>query len=145
LGICLLYYKRYLFSVVVISLLPAIRQDGFLYLALWTFFLIKDKKIKYLPILVAPLASWALVNYFFVVRSFLYTFFYQLYLVVTKINRSPPQQTVGTVFSPTSLISLLYQPLFLASFINLFIFFKKERQYRRISICFLSHIFFLFL
>jgi hypothetical protein len=69
------YLKRYFSSVLLISLLPLIRQEGALYIFIMLFLLLKEKKIYYAFILPIPLLVWILLNFFLLEHSFIYPLF----------------------------------------------------------------------
>lgn len=137
-AIYFVYSEKYIFSIITVSLLPLIRQEGILYLSIWTLFLIKKSKFKYIPMLLMPSFIWILLNYTFLGHSFTYVFF-----PYAKISKS--------AYPPWALIHLSqinfftfggYYPV-LALFFSGLIFRLSDRKYSLILICLLVHLFFL--
>jgi len=142
LAIYLFYCKRWLGSVLAVSLLPLIRQEGLLFLFIWSLFVIKNKKIKYLVFIFLPTILWVFLNWFIWNRPVIYSLLHQIYFIIAKINQTPPSQTVGSFFGATSFMIILYQPLFILSVIGWWRTLQ-DRSYRLISACWGFYVFFL--
>jgi len=69
------YLEKYLSSVLLVSLLPLIRQEGVLYIFIMLFLLLKEKKIYYAFILPVPLLIWVFLNFFLLGHPLIYPFF----------------------------------------------------------------------
>lgn len=76
LAIYLIYSKKYLLSVIAVSLLPIIRQEGVLYLLIWTGLLFNRRRLKCIPLLFIPALTWGFLNYLILDFPFLFTFTY---------------------------------------------------------------------
>lgn len=139
----LFYRKKYLSSVIVCSLLPLIRPEGYLSLFIWSFFLFREREKKniryYIPLLFFPLCIWALSNRLILGPQFLSRFCYQSLLasrgVYGKISFDAfPLIRPDFDISPVSfLLSLGYPLLILFLFgltIKLF-----DRKYFLLSVC----------
>lgn len=138
-AIYLVYSKKYILSVILIALLPLIRQEGILYLGIWSFFLIKKSKIKFIPLLFIPSFLWMLSNYLLLSHSFRYVFF--PYAIISK-GSFPPWALISP--SQINFFTLFgYYPILILSIIGL-ILELSNRRCALIFACIFIHISFLF-
>jgi len=77
LAVYLFYSERYLFSIIIMSFLPTIRQEGALFLIAWVILLGRQKKYQYVPLLFIPTFLWSLANFLILGYSFSGTIFYR--------------------------------------------------------------------
>ncbi len=127
-SIFLFYSGRYLFSTITISLLPIVRQEGLLFLAIWFIFLLIKNRIKYAFLLFIPAFSWAVLNYFILGHLPFFTFMY-----VTSISKDIPVQLLPAAIK--FLFTLGYPALFL--FLLGLIISLRKRENFLILVCFL--------
>lgn len=90
LAIYLTYSEKYLLSVITVSLLPIIRQEGLLYLLIWVGLLFVRRKFRYIPLLFIPALTWAFLNYLILDFPLSFTFGYVTSIVEPPHDLFPP-------------------------------------------------------
>ena len=134
LAICSFYEKKYFNSALLISLLPLIRQEGVIYFAICSYFLIKAKNAKYLFVLPIPLAIWILLNRVLLSHSFVYPFF-----VFVDMPGPTPASSVMSLAELKSFLPLIFcHPLFFLFPIGL-MFKVADKNYRPIVVSLILH------
>lgn len=137
LSIYLFYSKAYLFSTIIVSFLPTIRQEGVIFCIIWAYLLLKNKQIRYLTILFIPSFLWSLLNSLILGHDILYTFFYA--------QRLSPQTPPISLVLPSEIDSyFIWTSLPLVFLFLLGIKVKlSDKRYSLILLCVLSHLGFL--
>ncbi|MDD5128095.1 MAG: hypothetical protein PHO40_00365 [Candidatus Omnitrophica bacterium] len=133
----LFYSQRYLLSVITVSLLPAIRQEGVLFIAAWLIILVREQKWRYLPILFVPSLLWSLANVLLLQHSMVYTMFYFKHLspnTPTNVLILPSQLNKNIVILSLPVIVLFVAGLFRE---------KYNKGHLLIFLCVLFHLGFL--
>jgi hypothetical protein len=102
-GLYALYSNRYLIASALASLLPLVRQEGFIYLGVFVIALVLKKKYRYLALAALPSAIWALLSWKLMGYSLP-----EWFLV---IQNEPPKESLMPLSSAGSFLFLAYQPL----------------------------------
>lgn len=134
-AIYLLYVRNYLVSALAVSLLPLIRQEGVLYLALWPVFLMREKRARLALILPLPFLAWALLNRFLLGHSLPYSLFIGFDVPPPAPSSAVMSAAEFKAFFP----AILCQPLFLL-FLPSLMAKMKDRAYAFLTIPLLCHV-----
>ncbi|MDD5109027.1 MAG: hypothetical protein PHC29_05925 [Candidatus Omnitrophica bacterium] len=114
-------YKEKLFaSALAVSFLPLISQFGFIYLLIWTAWLIKKGKFKPVILIFGPTVLWTITNMLLLGHSLFYTLYYR-----TLLMPHPPLDSLVTPGEFVNFYFLTFCPLIIL-FIFLSVFNRKK-------------------
>ncbi|MDD5724781.1 MAG: hypothetical protein PHX28_01350 [Candidatus Omnitrophica bacterium] len=133
----LFYSRRYLFSALMVSLLPVIRQEGLFFMAAWAIVLARQKGWRYLIVLPVPFFLWSLANVVFLGHSPIYTVLYFKHLspnTPTSVLMLPREFNMNIIYFSLPAFALFAAGLFHE---------RKNKNYLLIFLCVLFHLGFL--
>jgi Gpi18-like mannosyltransferase len=133
----LFYSRRYLFSALMVSLLPAIRQEGLFFMAAWAIVLARQKGWRYLFVLPVPFFLWSLANVVFLGHSPIYTVLYFKHLspnTPTSVLMLPREFNMSIIYFSLPAIALFAAGLFRE---------RRNKNYLLIFLCVFFHLGFL--
>lgn len=135
LAIYLLYCRKYNLSILLVAILPLIRQEGLLYVFIWVYLFYKQVKIKYLAFIFLPTLLWIILNSHLLGHGFIKFFFY--------LPSKDPGNSIASFKDLGNLICILiFHPLIILSAIGI-VATLNDRRYRFLKVCFIVYVFFL--
>lgn len=114
------YKENFFASALAVSFLPLISQFGFIYLFIWTAWLIKRGKFMLVILIFGPTALWTISNIFLLGHSPFYTLYYRAFLMT-----HPPLDSLVTPQEFANFYFLTFCPLIIL-FIFFFVFNRKK-------------------
>lgn len=139
LAIYFFYSEKFLFSTIIVSLLPTIRQEGVLFIAVWAILLIWQKRYWHLLILFVPAVLWSLANSLLLQHSLIYTMLYFKHLSAntpTSVLILPCELNKNIILFSLPALALFITGLFCE---------RKNKKYLLIFLCVSFHLGFLIL
>jgi len=142
------YCRKYLLSVLLSSLLPLVRPEGYLSLFLMVIFLWREKKqdIRYFLLLFLPLIVWLGMNRLMLGGGFLGRFFYQSLMQSSNVYGQNPLKVFslrspGLVITPLEFLLSSGYPIFVLFLIGLAVKLF-DKKYLVLLSCFVAYFIF---
>lgn len=139
-AIYFLHDKKYFLSVLLISAVPLIRQEGIFYLVIWVFLLRRLRaEIKYIPLLFFPTVIWCAISRIALGHKFVYPLIYSIINTRRgKIYQAPLDLTVpANIYISLIFIIIICSPLILG-FLDYFFRRNNKKTGFIISACILT-------